>query len=106
MAAVSYIRSLNPQEKALTLASARALEVTGDRIRHARGEPGNWLTYWGDYGGQHYSPLNQITAANVRQLQAQWALQLPVRRALRARCSRAMHSPAACLGNMSGNKRP
>ena len=31
-------------------------------------EPQNWLTYWGDYRGTHYSRLNSITPANVRTL--------------------------------------
>ena len=34
-------------------------------------EPQNWLTYWGDYQGTHYSRLNSITPANVRTLAAQ-----------------------------------
>ncbi len=74
---VSYIRSLNGKEKAPVLVVAKAPELSGDRIRKSRGEPGNWLTYWGDLGGQHYSPLSQIATANVKQLQARWALQLP-----------------------------
>jgi len=74
---VSYIRSLNKSSANTTTATAAPPDLTADRIRKARSEPGNWLTYWGDYGGQHYSILNQITTANVRQLQAKWALQLP-----------------------------
>jgi PQQ-dependent dehydrogenase (methanol/ethanol family) len=75
---VSYIRSLNKAAaNAPAAAVAAAPELTGDRIRKARTDPGSWLTYWGDYSGQHYSPLNQITTANVRQLAARWALQLP-----------------------------
>jgi alcohol dehydrogenase (cytochrome c) len=74
---VGYIRSLNKNSATAATATAAPPELTGERIRKARSEPSNWLTYWGDYGGQHYSPLNQITTANVRQLQAKWALQLP-----------------------------
>ncbi|HXB51451.1 MAG TPA: PQQ-dependent dehydrogenase, methanol/ethanol family [Rhizomicrobium sp.] len=33
---------------------------------------GDWTTYWGDYEGTHFSTLDQITAANVNQLQAKW----------------------------------
>ncbi|HSC44246.1 MAG TPA: PQQ-binding-like beta-propeller repeat protein, partial [Candidatus Acidoferrum sp.] len=32
----------------------------------------NWLSYNGDYTGRRYSSLNEITAANVAQLRAQW----------------------------------
>jgi PQQ-dependent dehydrogenase (methanol/ethanol family) len=75
---VSYIRSLNKDAPKLPRAGIAAPpELTAARIANARSEPGNWLTYWGDYGGQHYSPLDQITTANVRLLQARWALQLP-----------------------------
>ena len=51
--------------------------LTSERIRGAAGEPHNWLTYWGDYQGTHYSGLQQITTANVGQLRAAWARQLP-----------------------------
>jgi len=32
----------------------------------------NWTTFNGDYSGQRYSTLNQITAANVDQITQQW----------------------------------
>jgi PQQ-dependent dehydrogenase (methanol/ethanol family) len=74
---VSYIRGLNKSGAKAAAATAAPPELTADRIRKAHTEPANWLTYWGDYSGRHYSPLNQITSVNVRQLQAKWALQLP-----------------------------
>ena len=41
-------------------------------------EPHNWLTYWGDYQGTHYSGVEgRSPRANVRQLQAKWTLQMP-----------------------------
>jgi alcohol dehydrogenase (cytochrome c) len=43
-----------------------------ERILSAPKDPGNWLTYWGDLSGTHYSPLAEITPANVKTLQAQW----------------------------------
>ena len=46
--------------------------VTAERLLKANAEPQNWLMYWGDYRSTHYSGLNQITAANVRQLRAAW----------------------------------
>lgn len=36
-------------------------------------KPGNWVTYNGKRDGNHYSPLDQINAGNVKQLQPQWA---------------------------------
>src|SRR5216683_3209892 len=43
-------------------------QVTTERILHAEREPGNWLTYSGDYQGHRYSPLNQINTTNVARL--------------------------------------
>lgn len=52
-----------------------AQDVTFDRILHAREEPQNWLTYSGSLMGQRYSPLTEITPANVKSLVLQWAFQ-------------------------------
>src|SRR5262249_33068987 len=51
--------------------------VTFDRLVNAGAEPHNWLTYWGNFHGTHYSPLSQIDAANARQLQLAWAFPMP-----------------------------
>jgi len=63
------------------LAKVAGQPVTGgldyDRIRNAQREPQNWLTYWGDYEGRHYSRLKQIDTGNVGQLQARWTFQVP-----------------------------
>jgi alcohol dehydrogenase (cytochrome c) len=50
--------------------------VTFERIRNAEGEPGNWLTYSGQYSGQRFSRLAAITATNVRRLRIKWIYQL------------------------------
>ena len=50
-------------------------EVTFDRILHAREEPQNWLTYSGTVLGQRYTPLAQVTPANVKNLELQWVFQ-------------------------------
>ena len=42
--------------------------VTYERILDARSEPQNWLTYYGAYDGQRYSPLDQINRENVKKL--------------------------------------
>jgi hypothetical protein len=40
-------------------------QVPYDRIVNAEKEPGNWLTYSGNYSGHRFSPLSQITPANI-----------------------------------------
>ena len=45
---------------------------------NAAAEPQNWLTYWGDYRGTHYSPLSQINLSNVRQLRPAWTFPILV----------------------------
>ena len=46
--------------------------VSYDRLRNTAEEPHNWLTYGGDYFSQRYSPLTQITPANVKSLALSW----------------------------------
>src|SRR4051812_42546651 len=36
-----------------------------ERILNSANEPGNWLTYGGNYASQRYSLLTEITPANV-----------------------------------------
>jgi alcohol dehydrogenase (cytochrome c) len=50
-------------------------QVTEARLRAARQEPANWLTYSGDLGGQRFSPLSQIIPANVGLLRPAWVYQ-------------------------------
>ena len=49
--------------------------VTHERILNARTEPQNWLTYYGAYDGQRYSPLDQINKDNVGKLTPAWVFQ-------------------------------
>jgi len=49
--------------------------VTYERILNARSEPHNWLTYYGAYDGQRYSPLDQINRGNVKKLAPAWVFQ-------------------------------
>jgi alcohol dehydrogenase (cytochrome c) len=51
--------------------------VTFERLRNSDGEPQNWMHYWGNYRGTHYSALKEITPANVSKLQVKWSLQIP-----------------------------
>jgi PQQ-dependent dehydrogenase (methanol/ethanol family) len=71
---VAYLKSLDGSDVA-KLAAGPGL--TWERIRDAAKEPQNYLTYWGDLSGRHYSTLNQINTRNVKNLQAKWAVQMP-----------------------------
>ena len=55
----------------------RSIQVSYERLVHAEGEPGNWLTYSGDYLGHSYSALDQIHLANVGNLKLKWVFQMP-----------------------------
>jgi len=74
---VAYLKTLNGRDLAKTVRVDVPGGLTFDRLRNSAAEPQNWLTYWGDYQGRHYSSLNQIDTANVGRLQAQWSAQLP-----------------------------
>ena len=53
-------------------------QVTPQRLTAASAEPQNWLTYSGNYSSHRFSPLDQITPANVKNLKLQWVYQSPV----------------------------
>ena len=55
-------------------------QVPYQRILNAAREPGNWLTYSGNYEGHRYSPLTQLTPGNVEGLRVKWAYQFADRR--------------------------
>jgi alcohol dehydrogenase (cytochrome c) len=57
------------------VAAAAAAQVPYDRLLKAEGEPANWLTYSGGYGGQRFSALTEITPANVARLKPIWLFQ-------------------------------
>jgi PQQ-dependent dehydrogenase (methanol/ethanol family) len=74
---VAYLAS----RRARDLAAASAIVVPGgvpfERLKNATAEPHNWLMYWGDYQGTHYSGLKQIDTTNVNQLRTAWAFPMP-----------------------------
>jgi alcohol dehydrogenase (cytochrome c) len=51
--------------------------VSFERLKNSSAEPHNWLMYWGDFQGTHYSRLAQIDAGNVSQLRSAWAFPMP-----------------------------
>jgi len=46
--------------------------ITSKDLLDGLANPSRWLTHSGDYFGQRFSPLTQITPVNVGQLAAQW----------------------------------
>src|SRR5436309_10659805 len=65
-----------------TMASLRAqgpaAGVTSKDLLDGLTNPARWLTYSGDYTGQRFSPLTQITSANAGQLSPLWTFQTGV----------------------------
>lgn len=75
---IAYLKSLGGRDLARTVeAPEPAGGVTFERLRNSAAEPHNWMMYWGDFQGTHFSKLSRITPANVKTLQAQWTIQLP-----------------------------
>src|SRR5450631_3195346 len=61
---------------AVFLAGMLSAQVPYQRIVNADKEPQNWLSYSRTYNGQRYSPLTQITPANVGGLKPLWTYQI------------------------------
>jgi cytochrome c oxidase cbb3-type subunit 3 len=75
---VAYLVTLRGRDTAKTAkATPVAGGVTYERLLQSRAEPHNWLMFWGDYQGTHYSPLSAITPANVAQLRSAWSTPVP-----------------------------
>jgi len=57
---------------AAIIGAATALAEPVDTARIEAGDPNGWLTYHGTYKSYHFSPLDQINAANVKDLEVAW----------------------------------
>ena len=55
---------------------AADFNITFARLNNSQAEANNWLSYWGDLRGTHYSGLKQITPQNIAALKSAWMLQL------------------------------
>jgi alcohol dehydrogenase (cytochrome c) len=66
---------LNYKTPGADVAAPVVRDVTYERILNAREEPQNWLTYYGAYNGQRFSPLDQINTENVKRLLPAWIFQ-------------------------------
>ena len=60
----------------LVSAAGLQAQVAPERLLAAEAEPGNWLLYHGDYDGQRHTDLEQITPANVGNLELKWIWQV------------------------------
>jgi len=69
---IAYMKTLKSRDVSLAALTETGAGLDYDRIRQAEREPHNWLTYWGDYSGRHFSNLKEITPDNVGTLQLQW----------------------------------
>ena len=63
----------------LALAPCAWSQVTNEDLLHADENPGNWLTYSGNYQGHRHSRLDQITPSNVGELRLKWVFQRQIR---------------------------
>jgi len=63
---------------AAAVVSAQGPGITSKDLLDGLTNPGRWLTYSGDYTGQRFSPLTQITPANAGQLSPHWTFQTGV----------------------------
>ena len=61
-----------------------AADVDHQRLLHADRTPGEWMAPGRTYDEQRFSPLNQITDANVSRLGLAWYADLPVDRGVEA----------------------
>ncbi|MCC7253968.1 PQQ-dependent dehydrogenase, methanol/ethanol family [Hyphomicrobium sp.] len=57
-------------------AFAQEKSVSAERLLNADKEPENWITHHKNYQAHRFSPLNQITADNVKGLKVAWTLAL------------------------------
>jgi alcohol dehydrogenase (cytochrome c) len=76
--AVTSFGVIAQEEPFQTVITPAFSPITWDRLVNADAEPENWLMYSGTLSSQRYSRLNQITTANVDELELKWAYQIPV----------------------------
>jgi PQQ-dependent dehydrogenase (methanol/ethanol family) len=81
---VAYLKTLKVRDLSKTGEPDPPGGLSFERIRNAQAETQNWLTYWGDYRGHHFSPLKQINPVNLGRLRVQWARQMPGKSVLEA----------------------
>lgn len=72
-----YVRDLQLKKLAQAGKETASLDirVSAEQVLAAGSKTDEWLTYSGSLDGRRYSPLAEITPANVSQLQLQWVHQ-------------------------------
>src|SRR5579863_7757575 len=60
----------------LALIASAAIAASGDAAGQTTGHASEWPTYGHDAGGMRFSPLKQITPANVAKLAPAWTYHL------------------------------
>jgi PQQ-dependent dehydrogenase (methanol/ethanol family) len=73
---LAYISTLKARDLTKTAMASIPGGVTYDQLRNSNAQPQNWMHYWGNYQGTHYSALKEVTTANVTRLQAKWSTPL------------------------------
>jgi alcohol dehydrogenase (cytochrome c) len=66
---------LLPIAAVFAVSALAQVQVPFERIRQSAAEPGNWLTYAGNYNGQRFSTLDQLTPKNIANLKPAWIYQ-------------------------------
>src|SRR6202000_624174 len=75
---IGYLSSLDGVEPgAIRNVDAAISPEAINAVMHPKS--GEWTTYNGNLGGNRHSPLNQINAGNVQNLQMQWVYSLNAR---------------------------
>jgi alcohol dehydrogenase (cytochrome c) len=59
----------------LAIAFPMAAQLSHERLLKSSAEPGNWLTYSGNYSGHRHSSLDQVNDRNVSKLKPLWSYQ-------------------------------
>lgn len=72
---VGYIKHIQRNAGTRSPRARLHIRVSSDQILTAGTRTDEWLTYSGSLDGHHYSPLKQITPANVRKLRLRWVRQ-------------------------------
>ncbi len=67
-----YLRGINVETIVAPAGGEPARKITWDAP-----QPGDWPTYNGNDSGNRYSPLHEITTANVSSLKLKWVFPLP-----------------------------
>ena len=80
VACVVLIGCSTSQKQGSSAAPPAPAAVTSARLTAADSEPGQWMSHGRTYDEQRFSPLEQITKANIKQLGLAWSVDLDTNR--------------------------